>query len=241
MKLLLVILPALLVSYLSLSYAQYTCLSSGQVVTSDLPSCDYLNNTYTQCNDLTGNALNSCVCTQKLLSSIFELVPSNPLYFAPKRLTSTRSCESEYRQCLDSYEEDGEIQQVLANWHSECDTFVTFAPTTPVLSTPTFTIGNPICTNIESICTFGGSITRACKESFPSDSQTASLYSCLCQSSLLSAASVCEYDGNITCLGTPATLTSIDLWVLCPVSHLSTVSCHCILISSTFRRKLQRS
>ena len=129
------------------------------------------------------------------------------------------SCESEFRQCLDSYEEDNEAQQVLANWHSECDKFISFKPTTPVLLTPTTTIAAyAVCTNIESICTLGGSITRDCKESYTADSQSASLSSCLCQSSLLSAASVCEYDGNITCLQKPATLSSVDLWMLCPVS-----------------------
>jgi len=197
-SLLIILLSTLVILYSSFSCAQYTCVSSGHDVTSDLPSCDYLNNTYIQCNNLTGNALNNCVCTEKLLSSIFD-------------------CESEYRLCLDSYEEDTEMQQVLANWHSECDTFINFSPTTPVLSTPTFTIMNPICDNIDSICTFGGSITRACKETYTADSQASSLSSCLCQSSLLSAASVCEYDGNITCLDYPATLTSIDLWILCPV------------------------
>jgi hypothetical protein len=71
MRLLLIILL-----YSSFSCAQYSCMSS---VTSDLPSCDYLNNTYTQCNNLTGNALNNCVCTPQLLFSIFELVSSDSL------------------------------------------------------------------------------------------------------------------------------------------------------------------
>ncbi|KAN0110870.1 hypothetical protein V8E51_007257 [Hyaloscypha variabilis] len=204
---LLILLHLLLNSFGQLSLAQYTCLSSGHVVTTDLPSCDYLNNTYSSCNNVIGDDLNNCVCTQQLLSSIFD-------------------CESEYRICLDSHEEDNAMQQVLANWHSGCDKFITFSPTTPVLSTPTFTIGNPACSAIESICTFGGSITRACKESFTASIQIASLSSCLCQSSLLSAASVCEYDGNITCNNFPATLADIDLWILCPaqVAALSTLS-----------------
>lgn len=199
MALLLTTLSALLFIYASLSRAQYSCLSNGENVASDLPSCDIVKNTYTQCNNLNGDALNNCICTQKLFSSIFN-------------------CESEYRQCLDSYEEDNEMQQVLANWHSECDTYISFTPATPVLSTPTSTIAAyAVCTNIESICSLGGSITRDCKESYTANSQSVSLSSCLCQTSLLSAASVCEYDGNITCFQRPATLSSVDLWILCPV------------------------
>lgn len=76
------LLPIILLStlvglYPSFSCAQYTCLSGGHSVTSDLPSCDYLNNTYTHCSSLTGDALNKCVCSQQLLSSIFELVSSD--------------------------------------------------------------------------------------------------------------------------------------------------------------------
>jgi len=78
MRLLLIVLHTLIIFYPTFSCAQYSCFSSGHDVASDLPSCDYLNNTYSECNDLTGNALNSCVCTQELLSSIFELVSSDP-------------------------------------------------------------------------------------------------------------------------------------------------------------------
>ena len=76
--------------------------------------------------------------------------------------------------------------------------------------------GGGVCSSIDSVCTFGGSITRACKQSYAASSSA--LTSCLCQSSLLSAASVCEYVGNQTCLSKPATLSSVDLFILCPVS-----------------------
>jgi hypothetical protein len=79
MLLLLILFPLVLHSFASLCLAQYTCVSSGHVVTSDLPSCDYLNNTYTSCNNLTGNDLDNCICTEQLLSTIFELVYS-PLF-----------------------------------------------------------------------------------------------------------------------------------------------------------------
>src|SRR5271154_2009429 len=155
MALLLTTLSALLFIYASLSRAQYSCLSNGQNVASDLPSCDIVKNTYTRCNNLNGDALNNCICTQNLLSSIFESVSISPCARCGM-IDGESSCESEYRQCLDSYEEDNEAQQVLANWHSECDTFISFTPTTPVLSTPTSTIAAyAVCTNIASICTLG--------------------------------------------------------------------------------------
>ena len=130
------------------------------------------------------------------------------------------SCENEFRQCLQSYEEDNQEQQVLENWHSGCDHFITFPLSTPVLSTLASSIGDPaVCSEIETVCTEGGSITRDCKQSYGAATDSSGLTSCLCQSSLLSAASRCEFDGNITCSEQTAALSNIDLWILCPVSN----------------------
>ena len=125
------------------------------------------------------------------------------------------SCENEWNACMNSYDADDAPADVLSNWHSECDGFNNFHPTTPVISSlGTTYAGGGICSSIDSVCTIGGSITRACKQSYTASALT----SCLCQSSLLSAASVCEYVGNITCEIRPATLSSVDLFILCPVN-----------------------
>ena len=107
--------------------------------------------------------------------------------------------------------------------------------------------GGGICSSIDSVCGIGGSLTRDCKQSYTASA----LSSCLCQSSLLSAASVCEYVGNQTCLLKPATLSSVDLFILCPVNMslifpppllYAWVCLNCILIDSCiFRTKHQHS
>ena len=125
------------------------------------------------------------------------------------------SCQNEWNSCLKTYDANDDPEYVLQNWHSECDGFDNFHPTTPVISSLTATYAPaPVCSSIDSVCTIGGSITRACKQSYTASALT----SCLCQSSLLSAASVCEYVGNKTCELVPATLSSIDLFILCPVN-----------------------
>ena len=121
---------------------------------------------------------------------------------------------------MNTYDTDDDPAYVLQNWHSECDGFNNFHPTTPALSSLTATYaGGAVCTSIDSVCTIGGSITRACKQSYTASA----LNSCLCQTSLLSAASVCEYVGNKTCDLVPATLSSIDLFILCPVINLTLI------------------
>jgi len=125
--------------------------------------------------------------------------------------------EKEERVCLHSYEEDTEEQQVVANWHSGCDNFITFTPTTPALTSLVSSVAPlAVCSNIESICREAGSIASSCEPSYSDVAQSSQFTSCLCQTSLLSAASVCEFDGNITCREETAALSNIALWQLCP-------------------------
>lgn len=132
------------------------------------------------------------------------------------------SCESEDRECYDSYVFDEPNQYVLGNWSLQCDTYTTSAFSTPTLRTPTTTIVLPAssntnaCSSIESVCETAYSI-EDCYTQFPAASQTAQFKSCACRPDFYSAASVCEYDGNITCFSRPATLARIDLWQACGV------------------------
>ena len=147
-----------------------------------------------------------------------ERFPSAVYRYADPKLTYTHSCENEWNSCLNTYDVHDDPAYVLENWHSECDGSKYFVPTTPVISSLTATYaGGGICSSIDSVCGIGGSLTRDCKQSYTASS----LSSCLCQSSLLSAASVCEYVGNQTCRLKPATLSSVDLFILCPVTLTS--------------------
>lgn len=74
-----------------------------------------------------------------------------------------------------------------------------------------------VCQNVAASCAEDGIITQECKLSYKDSSEQ--LSSCLCQPSLLSVASYCEYFGNKTCGLVSATLTEVDLFQLCPVSQ----------------------
>lgn len=130
-----------------------------------------------------------------------------------------RRCENEWRSCLDSDEEDSGAQYVLSEWNQECDSFISFTPTTPsVLSLTSTYAGVASCEDIQSACALVTSTGLQCASSYPQPSQSSQLFDCMCQEPVISAASVCDFDGNITCLDQPATLTNIAIWRACPVS-----------------------
>jgi len=137
------------------------------------------------------------------------------LYTNPK----PRRCENEWRSCLDSDEEDSGAQYVLSEWNKECDSFISFTPTTPSLLSLTSTYaGVASCEDIQSVCALVTSTGLQCASSYPQQSQSSQFLDCMCQEPVISAASVCEFDGNITCHDQPATLTNIAIWRACPVS-----------------------
>ena len=132
------------------------------------------------------------------------------------------SCENEAKLCLD---ESGSfldpIEYVLSAWHKECNTFITFSPTTPSLVSLTTSYNSEACIAVESACVLQTSIVNSCLSAYTVSTQAADLNSCFCQERAISLASVCEYDGNKTCLATTAAFSNIPVWSLCPVSRLS--------------------
>jgi hypothetical protein len=127
--------------------------------------------------------------------------------------------------CLESLEEDGAAEQAVANWHSECNTWIKFKVTTPALATPSVIIA-PIaeCEAIETVCKEGGDATLACKQQYGYYTALAAhpkLQSCLCKPEILSMESRCIVDGDSICLGKTAAVSNLDLWNECPVSDAS--------------------
>jgi hypothetical protein len=150
--------------------------------------------------------LSSCICIPQVFTTIFESVISRS---SPQPANKTPNCESEERViCLQLllYEEDNEAQ-VLANWHSGCDDFRPLPQHSRLWSQQYPRPFVPVLSQYVRI-------TSACKSSYyyTAITQSSQFMSCICQSPLLSAASVGEFDGNITCLGEPAALSNyIDL------------------------------
>lgn len=128
------------------------------------------------------------------------------------------SCENEMRQCGQNYAFDSSAQAVLADWHSDCDTFITFSPTTPPLTSLTATFNQQICTALASSCLSFDVESSSCSDSYTAFTD---LKSCICRPSMLSLASECRYDGNISCKSTTAALSNIVLFSQCQVCLVS--------------------
>lgn len=113
---------------------------------------------------------------------------------------------------------------MLATWHDWCSDYITFVPTTPILDNPPTTaptivggVLEPLCSDLRTSCAAWSEAEANCLNIDPS-ATAASFYECACQTSLLSLASVCLYDGNTTCLGSSTALSNIPLYGICGVS-----------------------
>lgn len=138
------------------------------------------------------------------------------------------SCESEFRLCYQNDRFDYYPQSIVKNWHEQCDSYITFSPTTPALSNPTTTrptiVGGTlqaICTDFLTSCAILSSAEAQCW-ALDHDLTASSALDCACSTSLLSLASVCLYDANITCRGADAHLSDIALFNICNVSDQRT-------------------
>ena len=132
------------------------------------------------------------------------------------------SCESELRLCYLNDQFDYYASGLLSDWHGWCSGYITFTPTTPVLSTPTTTVPipgtNAFCEDYTTSCAVWSAAESACFDLDPS-ATASSFLSCACSTELLSLASVCLYDVSVSCFGrSSAVLTDIALFSICGVS-----------------------
>jgi hypothetical protein len=129
-------------------------------------------------------------------------------------LLTSRSCESEWRLCLENDDFDGDAQEDVSLWNSACDAQITFSPTTPVLSTVTATYDDQYCTTAAAACDRDKTALEACSISYLG--QDATKYSsCFCAPPVLSDAYTCGFLGNVSCRQVPATLTNLVEYTYC--------------------------
>lgn len=140
-------------------------------------------------------------------------------------MTFLYSCESEARLCYESDTYDASISSYLANWHSVCDSYITFTPTSPVLSTLTTTFvlaatsNQAYCNGIAQDACQSFSVSEVACLQINTAATGSQFLSCACQESLLSLASVCLYDAAITCQSkSTAILGDVPLYSICGVS-----------------------
>lgn len=99
-------------------------------------------------------------------------------------------------------------------WHSVCDTYINFTPTTPVLSSLTATRNNNFCrSDVIHNCLSASASNEQCS---PLADNPSAHSSCLCQPPLILNFYTCLFLGNASCqVGTTAALTNIPLYTFC--------------------------
>ena len=181
--------------------------------------CSYMNSYYASCGAGPTSAIDSCICKQKVLNVLYECVY---LTSGNREVNCSHlfdRCDNEMKSCLDTDDSGPHgVQEIISDWHVLCDNSISFKPTTPstvVLSSTTY--NSEACTAAESACNIGTSLGSSCVMDHPASAQPEQFSSCICRPQMLSAASVCQYDGNKTCFGVPAALNNIPQWSFCSV------------------------
>lgn len=132
-------------------------------------------------------ALIACVCTQAQFNAYTD-------------------CMSEWRLCTLSDTFDNMFQDIISAWHEKCDGKISFKVTTPAVSTLPATVDQGSCASFIESCAALSTSSADCKSSYAA---AADLSSCRCQSDVLSIASVCEYDGSVSCLAETPILSNM--------------------------------
>ncbi|KAI1615434.1 hypothetical protein EDD36DRAFT_189067 [Exophiala viscosa] len=189
---------ALLIAVVYGQNNSYGCLSQASMTS--LTACDRLSTTIDSCFAQTTNtaSVEGCYCKQAVVDDIVD-------------------CGSEYRLCYLNDQYDYYYTSVLDDWNERCDDYVTYTPTTPVLSNPTTTVPTyqpAACTDYSSSCSILTNFESDCLSLDPS-ATASSFYSCACAPSLLSMASVCFYDVAVTCRNQSTALSDIDIFGAC--------------------------
>lgn len=117
------------------------------------------------------------------------------------------------RLCVEGPWDDNEWESWISQWHFICDSYITFTPTTPPISSISTTLYFDYCTLANSYC---ASLTVGLDQcSMSIMSFNSQMVSCYCQPRFLTMAYSCEYIGNMSCLQTGATLSSIWGYSFC--------------------------
>jgi hypothetical protein len=168
-----------------------TCLPGSPLTA--FPYCDSLYNTSQVCGSFNKQDQQNCICNQAYLDSI-------------------TGCENEENLCYMDNAVDSSWLSTLAEWHTICDTYITFSPTTIPLSTLTTTWSQGDCEEMITACASALASIDKCSTD---QSDITSLSSCLCTPDIMSWDYTCSYLGNISCYETGATLSELPEYSLC--------------------------
>jgi hypothetical protein len=110
------------------------------------------------------------------------------------------------RLCFEDNRLDIQYESALSLWSGLCSTFTTFSATTPSISAVATSYDALCGDRVDRFCGSANLIVNQCDYSFTQESL---FTSCLCQPNFLILDYNCEYLGNISCLGVPATMSSL--------------------------------
>jgi hypothetical protein len=140
------------------------------------------------------------------------------------------SCQNDVTLCLGSHTFDSRFTELINEWHSHCDSRISFSASSPAASTLTTTYNTGACQSLYLSCARGDYETNQCSSSLMPASTTEYL-SCVCQPRIYSLFSECMYNGNISCLATSAAESNILGYSICPYFRPGAVS---FLLSRSF-------
>ncbi|KAK4100619.1 hypothetical protein N658DRAFT_91118 [Parathielavia hyrcaniae] len=142
--------------------------------TQGTPACNKLMDILTPCSESTTKEDTvACFCVQNVLNLMVE-------------------CKGEVRECAGGYAFDADHDESIALWREKCDQYLTFTPTTPVLTSLTTVIDVEECTSIVEACLRRDAGVSSCSQSHSANAEEQ--VSCLCRPSQLWAASRCFVD-----------------------------------------------
>lgn len=124
------------------------------------------------------------------------------------------SCQGEVRECVRSNTFDVDFAGFLSAWHSACDRHLPGPLTTASLFSLSIVPKPEICGRFTDACSRWTRDFSGCMDGREEETATTS---CACSTtSMLSLASVCEVDGNRSCLLTTADFTHLWEYRNCP-------------------------
>ena len=191
------------------SIPQSSCINPEAITASDFGKCDSMHANIESCTRPTASAMRrACFCRQEVLNGIIEYYHDSPIFSIANICCS---CQSEMRFCLGMNNQDIWLD-FLDEWHTKCDSEITYTLTTPILSSYT-PIDINACNSAWNGCMTESSERAKCQNSTIHDEE---LQSCFCRTQVLAAAFTCSYFGNVSCHLRPGATSAIRGHSYCP-------------------------
>ncbi|RYP56176.1 hypothetical protein DL769_009960 [Monosporascus sp. CRB-8-3] len=141
---------------------------------------------------------------------------------APQLLNALVECKEENRECVKGYHFDSTSDDMIARWHDNCSPYLTFTPTTPILTPLSTTMDMDGCKSAYDACLRQDDGVKLCAEAY--SASPTEVTSCLCQPTHLSVASVCYVDRTKCILTETANISTVLEYSYCQPAWLSSVA-----------------